>query len=213
MYEEVGDAGAVALNRLVLAFSWIDGRTLATADWPAASAEAAKLAQAQPDGLSALLWPPSWPDPSWQEVLGSNLFTELSEHVLRAERSLRDLLNSDNLVLCHGDLQPANILVNKCGDPWLIDLEYACLAPSEWDPAKLVILSSRFGDPLAIERCLAAWPQLDKSRLRSCVLVQEAQIVAWLTQMALSGAHGAADESRARAGNLRRAARRWRHLT
>ena len=44
------------------------------------------------------------------------------------------------LVLCHGDVQPANIIVDPAGEPWLIDFEYACLAPREWDPAKLVIL-------------------------------------------------------------------------
>lgn len=200
-------------DQFALAFRWIDGRPLAAADWPPASAEAAKLAGARPDALRALSWPASWPDPSWKEVLGSHLFSELSEHVLCAEETLRDLLSSNNLVLCHGDLQPANILVDIHRDPWLIDLEYACLAPFEWDPAKLVVLSSRFGDPLAIDRCLGAWPELDRTRLRSCVLVQEAQIVAWLTQMALSGAHGAADESRERAGGLREAARRWRHLS
>lgn len=145
-------------------------------------------------------------------MLGSRLFAELSEHIRHAEAALRELLSRDDLVLCHGDLQPANILVDEYGDPWLIDLEYACLAPAEWDPAKLVVLSNRFGDPVGTDRCLTAWPELDRSRLRSCALVQETQIVAWLTQMALDGTHGAASESRARAGSMREAMRRWRHL-
>lgn len=203
---------AITDDQFALAFRWIDGRTLATADWPAASAEAAKLAQAQPDGLRALSWPPTWPDPSWEEVLGPHLFADLSEHILHAGHALRDLLSCDDLVLCHGDLQPANILVDKYGDPWLIDLEYACLAPAEWDPAKLVTLSNRFGNPLAIAPCLTAWPELDRSRLQSCAVVQETQIVAWLTSMALNGTRGAASESRARAGSLRDPTRRWRHL-
>ena len=93
-------------------------------------------------------------------------------------------------MLCHGDLQPANILVDEYGGPWLIDLEYARLAPAEWDPAKLVVLSNRFGDPVRTDRCLTAWPELDRSRLQSCALVQETQSVAWLTQMALDGTHG-----------------------
>lgn len=203
---------SLADDQFALAFRWIDGHPLATAQWPAASVEAAKLAQARAYGLRTLSWPESWPNPSWRKVLGPHLFTELSEYVFHAEVGLRDLLRTESLMLCHGDLQPANILDDTHGNPWLIDLEHACLAPSEWDPAKLIVLSSRFGDPIEIDRCLTAWTDLDRTRLLSCVMVQETQIVAWLTQIALSGVHGAARESRARAGSLRKAQRRWRHL-
>lgn len=203
---------ALADDQFALTFRWIDGRPLTTADWPAASAEAAKLARARPDGLRALSWPANWPDPSWRAVLGSHLFAELTEHVLLAERALRDFLSAGELVLCHGDLQPANILVDEKGDPWIIDLEYACLAPIEWDPAKVVVLSNRFGDPPATECCLTAWPELDSRRLQGCASIQEIQIVAWLIQMALGGTRGAASASRARAGSLRHATRRWQHL-
>ncbi len=116
------------------------------------------------------------------------------------------------LVLCHGDVQPANIIVDPAGEPWLIDFEYACLAPREWDPAKLVILSRRFGDPAGVDDVLAAWPSLDHARLAECIRAQETLLVAWLVRMSLSGTSGAAAEARRRAGSLDEPAAQWRHL-
>jgi Ser/Thr protein kinase RdoA (MazF antagonist) len=59
-------------------------------------------------------------------------------------------------VLYHGDLQPANVLADRGGSAWLIDFKHACLAPPVRDPAKLVILARRFGDPAQVDEVLAA---------------------------------------------------------
>jgi thiamine kinase-like enzyme len=152
------------------------------------------------------------PGPRWAEVLGEHLNLALAELCDRAAATIEALAVGDRLVLCHGDLQLANALVDGDGQAWLLDLEYACLAPREWDPAKLLILSRRFADPSSAEDVLAAWPTLDPDRLAACVAVQETQLVAWLTRMAVDGASGAAAEARHRARTLLGKPQPWRHL-
>lgn len=63
----------------------------------------------------------------------------------------------------HPDLQPANVLCDDAG-AWLLDMEYAALAPREWDPTKLVILARRFGDPPDVDDLLDVWTRLDRVR-------------------------------------------------
>jgi len=203
----------VAERRFGLAYRWIEGRPLVAGEWPAVAVEAAKLAQAKDGHLRQLSSPASWPDPAWISILGRQLYSTIAQQCRQAAAAIRELTRtSGDLVLCHGDLQPSNVIFDRSSRPWLIDMEYAGLAPPEWDPAKLVILANRFGEPGRLDDVLNAWPPLDASRLTVCVAAQETQIVAWLVQMAIDGTPGAADEARDRARTLGGEALPWRHL-
>lgn len=202
-------------SRFALPYRWVDGRAFKSTDWPAGVAEAAKLAGCAPKGLRRMSWPTDWPDPAWELLLGQRLFAELGGHARHADRLVQDLLKADDLVPCHGDLQPANVLVDEAGDPWLIDLEYACLAPASWDAAKIVILADRFGNPSSHDNLLRAWGEPSERDLPYCVFAQEVQLVCWLLRMADSeDSHSTvAVESRARAKTLMSRHGRWRHLS
>lgn len=199
-------------SRYALTYDWIDGRHLRPEDWPAVGREAARLAHAPSDGLPVLRWPAEMPDPEWASVLGADLYSVLVNRCGLASASLDALATTGNLVLCHGDLQPANVLVDRSGIPWLIDLEYACLAPREWDPTKLIILAHRFGDPADIDEVLTAWPDLDPARIELCTSAQETLIVAWLARMAVQGTSRATAEARRRARTLCGDRLPWCHL-
>lgn len=208
----LAEPAELAGSRFALPYRWIDGRAFESMDWPAGVAESAKLAQCDPERVRQLSWSAEWPDPAWEVVLGPQLLTAFTEHVRHAAQVVADLLSSSIPVLCHGDLQPANFLVDEAGDPWLIDLEYACLAPPCWDAAKLTILADRFGSPATVDDLHCAWGELSQRDLASCVIAQEVQIVCWLLRMARPGDPHVQEESQARANTLTRRHRRWRHL-
>jgi len=208
-------AGPVPLDdeRIALAYDWIEGRALAAADWPAAAREFAALARGTAADLAVLHWPADLPDDRWADVLGAELHATFAERCRLAATTIRTMTASrDALVLCHGDIQPANVIVDPVGVPWLLDFEYSCLAPREWDPAKVVILGRRFDDPHNVDDVLASWPALDPARVVECVRAQETLLVAWLARMALDGSPGAAAEARKRARSLDGDDLPWRHL-
>ena len=201
-------------DRIVLAYDWIVSRPFAPGDWPSVARKLARLAGASTEGLAALEWPTGLPDERWHDVLGADRHATFTDRCEAAAAGIRALTaDRSGLVLCHADVQPANALVDTDGHPWLIDFEYACLAPREWDPAKVVILGRRFGDPPDVADVLSAWPDLDPSRLATCVEAQETLLVAWLARMALSGTAGAAGEARHRARSLGESDVLWRHLS
>lgn len=209
----VTEPAELADSRFALPYRWIDGRAFESMDWLAGVEEAAKLAECDPEGLRRLSWPTDWPDPAWEALLGPPLFAELSGHIGHAEQVVNDLLRAGNLDLCHGDLQRANFIVNEAGDPWLIDLEYACLAPPGWDAAKIIVLTDRFGDPTNYGDLLRIWGEPNRRNLASCVLAQEVLIVCWLLRMACAGGSHIEDESRARTATLTNRHRPWQHLS
>lgn len=203
----------LAHSCFALPYRWVDGRAFESADWPAGVAEVAKLARCHPEGLRLLAWPTNWPDPAWKTVLGRTLFAEFSVHVHHAKQALSNLLSRHNPVLCHGDVQPANFLMDQTNNPWLIDLEHACLAPPGWDAAKIVLLSNRFGDPASPAVILDSWPSASAHCLETQTKAQEIQIVSWLLEMTGHGTLGAGQEARFRAVSLADPRRHWRHLT
>lgn len=203
----------LADSRFALPYRWIDGRVFESTDWPAGVAEAARLAGCDPEGLRRLSWPTGWPDPCWESILSQQLFAEFSGHVHHANQLVNDLLKTNDLVLCHGDLQTTNFLVDEAGDPWILDLEYACLAPPTWDAAKIIILANRFESPERYDDLLTAWREPNQRDLASCVLAQEVQIVCWILRMARAGDLNVEEESRARAATLTNRNRRWQHLS
>jgi Ser/Thr protein kinase RdoA (MazF antagonist) len=196
----------------VFAADWITGRRPGAHDWPSIAAAAAKLADAPTAGLRPFAWPADLDDPRIAEVLEPTLHTDLLSRATAAAADFGELVAEAPPVLAHTDLQPANVLCDDAG-AWLLDLEYAALAPREWDPAKLVILARRFGDPADVDGLLDAWPGLDPDRLRRCVDAQEVLLAAWLARMAARGTTGAAGEAQHRADSLVTPAARWHHLT
>lgn len=169
------------------------------------------LADASTAGLRPFTRPAYLDDPRIAEVLGRALRADLLSRAAAAAADFRELLADEPPVLAHTDLQPANVLCDDAG-AWLLDLEYAALAPREWDPAKLVILARGFGDPADVDELLDAWTGLRCDRLRRCVDAQEALIVAWLAQMAARGTVVAVGEARHRATSPGTPAVRWHHL-
>ncbi|WP_219417714.1 aminoglycoside phosphotransferase family protein [Pseudonocardia nigra] len=207
-------AGPIGLpeHRHAMACEWVAGRPPAAEDWPGIVAESARLATASPEGLPELRWPPDVPDARSLPVLGQRLASDFVSRCREASGALGSLVRSGGVVLSHGDLQPGNVLVDVDDHAWLIDLEYACLAPREWDPAKLLILSRRFADPPDVDQLLPAWGDLDAARLEQCVAAQEVLLVGWLCRMAAQGTVGAGEEARRRAASLTDPRSRWRHL-
>lgn len=199
-------------DRWAFAADWIDGRRPEPDDWPAIARTAAQLATAPTAGLRPFSWPDELDDPRIGDVLGADLHAELLDRSAAAEREFTELVASGPLVLAHTDLQPANALRDGAG-AWLLDMEYASLAPREWDPAKLVILARRFGEPRLVDELLDAWGVVDNPRLRRCVGVQELLLVAWLARMAAYGQARTAGEARHRAASLGTEEIRWYHLT
>lgn len=207
-----GGPVGVANDRFALATEWLAGRTPTTADWPAITVAAARLAEASPVDVPVLAWPAAETAPNLAEILSEPLADEFADRCVDAARGLESLLDDAPPVLAHGDLQPANVLCDSNGQAWLLDMEYACMAPREWDPAKIVIFTRRFGDSPDSTKLLSAWPSLDTRRLTRCIAVQEALLVFWLVRMAAHGTAGAAPESRHRAATLDQPDARWRHL-
>jgi Ser/Thr protein kinase RdoA (MazF antagonist) len=195
--------------RHVLAFRWLDGRPLGPHEWRSAAVEAAKLAVANPSAFRPLAWPAAWPRPQWLTILGDELFEKLAGCCYAASIAFSKL--QGNLVPAHCDLQPANYLIDGQGRAWLIDFEYASLAPPGWDPAKLVILSRRFHDPAGCDDLLSVWPDSTTVNIDAIAEVQEVLLVAWLANMTLNDAPAAELETRARVASLG-TPDRWRHL-
>jgi Ser/Thr protein kinase RdoA (MazF antagonist) len=207
-------AGPTALpkQRHAMAVEWISGRPPEASDWPAIVSEAARLATAPARVIPTLQWPPDVPDDRTRAVLGEPLARAFVQRCAAAARAIDTLGRGAPLALSHGDLQPGNVVIDRDNRAWLIDLEYACRAPREWDPAKLVILARRFGDPPTVRELLPAWGHLEQGRLAQCVAAQEALLVAWLARMAAQGTAGAAREARHRAATLTDSRAAWRHL-
>jgi aminoglycoside phosphotransferase (APT) family kinase protein len=55
-------------------------------------------------------------------------------------------LSTSHATLCHGDIHPGNVIVNRStGRPVLLDWDLLSVAPREWDHAALLTWSSRWG--------------------------------------------------------------------
>jgi aminoglycoside phosphotransferase (APT) family kinase protein len=203
---------ALAHDRYALAFRWVEGQRGVA--WPQLAEQAALLRNASTSGLPTLRMSIDVPRAQWAEVLGPLLAEKFAVAWDESEQNYERLTSDSQLVVSHGDLHPANVLVDRRSAAWLIDFEYASCAPAEWDPSKLLILSRRFRDPFRVGPLLRAWPQLDPERLAACASIQEALIVGWLVEMAHRGTAEAAGEARRRAQGLGGAAGpTWRHLS
>ncbi len=59
------------------------------------------------------------------------------------------------MVLCHGDVHPGNVLVDREG-PILIDWDLLCLGPAAWDHAPLMTWTRRWGGEPGIYEAFSA---------------------------------------------------------
>jgi hypothetical protein len=197
-------------SRYATAFEWVSGRRAVQDDWRAIVREASLLSDAVTVGVPTLSWPPAIES---ADILGDKLSNVLAEQSEFASAAVRRLTAAGDLVLAHGDLQPANVLIDAAGRAWLVDFEFARAAPREWDASKLVVLNRRFGDPADVGPLLAEWRRLDRTRLAVCADAQEVLIVQWLVRMAREGTVGAAEEAHRRAATLAGADLVWQHLS
>lgn len=208
-------AGPVELDdeQYGVAFEWVDGRPPASPEeWSSAADEAAKLGDAVPVAVPRLSI--DVVDPAIAEaVLGLHLAQALARASVDAARAVDNLVAAQPAALCHGDLQPANVIVGADGIAWLLDFEYACLAPREWDLAKLHILTRRFGTPPLPALLPNSWQRIDADRLERCVQAGEVQLVGWLVRMAIQNTQRAGDEAVHRARTVAGTGTAlWRHL-
>lgn len=71
-----------------------------------------------------------------------------AEHGIRAaierHRGWDDFVESGEVVVCHGDVHPGNVIMGREG-PVLIDWDLLCLAPRGWDHAALMPWTERWG--------------------------------------------------------------------
>jgi hypothetical protein len=112
-----------------------------------------------------------------------------------------------------GRIAAGSALIDATGRAWLLDFEFARAAPREWDPAKLLVLNRRFGEPSDVRPLLREWRQLDDARLAVCADAQEVLIVLWLVRMAREGTASAAEEARRRAATFAGEDLVWHHLS
>ncbi|NBU95288.1 MAG: aminoglycoside phosphotransferase family protein [Actinobacteria bacterium] len=69
-------------------------------------------------------------------------------HVVDGYRWWRDEVDHD-AVICHGDLQPANVLMGSHG-PVLIDWDLLAMAPRGWDHGPMLAQTRRWGVPSSV---------------------------------------------------------------
>ncbi len=89
--------------------------------------------------------------PWWDLDTMMNEARDLDEPTIRAlQRARHDnawwrsAARSSPLVLCHGDVHPGNVLVDRNG-PILIDWDLVCVGPRAWDHAPLMTWTRRWG--------------------------------------------------------------------
>ncbi len=115
----------------------------------------ARLHAIPPEHLAELVPLPWYGEAPWLQIK-ANLDTAASTGILDAAEvdalqqvceELRnwDILDSDQtVVVCHGDVHPANVLMRD-GRPVIIDWDLICLGPRAWDHAALLTWPGRWG--------------------------------------------------------------------
>ena len=112
-------------------------------------------------------------------ILGSSIFSNNKQQKLRnAFSTLGDQIDTlitaelhntaFSPVCCHGDINFSNVLTDKNNNTWLIDFEYGCFAPAEYDLAMFIAVNSI---PLAhVTLCLDLYEQQANSPLNKQLL-------------------------------------------
>ena len=110
----------------------------------------------------------------------------------------------DEVVVCHGDVHPGNVLVGADG-PVLCDWDLLCLAPPGWDHGPMMTWAERWGgDPVAYEAFAHGYGRSLRNDPASMAIAELRLVAATLMRVAAS-----IDDPVARAESERRL-RFWR---
>ncbi|MFC4056174.1 phosphotransferase [Actinomadura syzygii] len=201
-----------ACGRFAFVTQWVERAptTPHAQSWPLIAEQAARFpgAGAGADGVQPVRMP-EVPVSTWRDRLGSDMGEAFADRWDNARQVLGELLGHCEPVVCHDDQHPDNALIDRQGRCWLLDLELVAAAPPERDPASLVVLNRRFGDPSDPEALLTYWPALDPQRLSVCARVREVLIVG---RLLLRGTQDAVTEGTRRAQGLFGHGPPWHHL-
>jgi len=74
---------------------------------------------------------------------------------IERHRGWDDFVSSGDVVVCHGDVHPGNVIMSVDG-PVVIDWDLLCLAPRGWDHSALMTWSERWGGPIGLYESFAA---------------------------------------------------------
>jgi Ser/Thr protein kinase RdoA (MazF antagonist) len=74
---------------------------------------------------------------------------------LERGRDWQAAARQQELVVCHGDVHPGNVLMDA-GGPVLLDWDLVCIGPRGWDHAPLMSLADRWGGDPAVYEAYAA---------------------------------------------------------
>ncbi|GAB3008574.1 aminoglycoside phosphotransferase family protein [Amycolatopsis acidiphila] len=103
------------------------------------------------DAPASLALPQSQPFAKLDEYLPDLELVDLSDAVFMRERigQLRSRYDALDFALkpgvIHGDANVGNVILDRDGDPLLIDLDSFCLGPREWDLVQTALFFERFG--------------------------------------------------------------------
>jgi len=136
-------------------------RASGSIDWAEVGSMVAQLHRLDPAEVAGC-YPTPWCSsfPWWDfDVLLSDVASDLDppalsgiERALARHRGWRD--GVDEVVLCHGDVHPGNVIPTEAG-PVLIDWDLMCLGPASWDHAPLMTWTDRWGGEAGVYEAFA----------------------------------------------------------
>src|SRR5688572_15102381 len=143
-------------QRFAFMTEWVDQAAPPSREraWILIAEQASLVAKAAAEGIQPIHMP-EIAQSTWRELLGPGACEQFSVRWDDARSAVSELLASCPRVVAHDDLHPGNALIDTSQRCWLVDLEYACAAPPEWDLAALVVLHRRFGDPGNLDELLS----------------------------------------------------------
>ncbi|MFE9966411.1 phosphotransferase [Streptomyces sp. NPDC005525] len=197
-------------RRFAFLTEWVDNAPPPSREraWTLMAEQASLVAGAATEGIQPVHMP-AVAQSTWRELMGPDEGERFSVRWDDARSAIANQMDSGQRVVAHDDLHPGNALIDASGRCWLVDLEYACIAPPEWDLAALLVLHRRFGDPRNLDALLTYWPSHDPERLAACVTAREILVVGRLLLMRTPNA---IDEGKRRARGLFGDGPPWRHL-
>jgi Ser/Thr protein kinase RdoA (MazF antagonist) len=169
----------------------------------------ARLHRVAPERLRGLVALPFFGDAAWlgveerleaaaaANVVDADGIAAL-ERACAALRGWQDRARASELVLCHGDVHPQNVLMRD-DDIVLIDWDSICLAPPAWDHAALMTWPDRWGGAPNTYRDFARGYGADLSDSPLARDLAALRLLAPTLNMIINGAHDPVFAAQARA--------------